>query len=575
MDLVELSLTEKPGFNPLKMMELKGKALLALGKYSQAREVFEELPKKAAIDYKRILKDEKPETIRANIYNWEELARGYLRKLDAIQKNNNQRGAISGKIFKGGKEFEGAYVYLIDKAVNKDYYTGYTGDLTKVVTGPDGAFSFKNLLPGNYALGVGVRPTDVQGFTMQQVKENIKLESGQVVKRDLNFTPVIKLKSPLAETIEKKKVTFKWEPVDGSTSYSLFIGPVSRDQNGRIYSTHTYVLQSGIKNCQVTIDASNELDIINFNKGIAYDDSGVNPASILGLFSGGEFTWGVYAYDTKGNRITNSTGYGFYQDQNDLPVFKIHQDGLTKGDELLLARKYEAAIDAYQEQLQKNPQDIHSLLVLARLYQYGPKHEASDPTKAAYYYKRLLKIVDLAEVREALADVYYRSGQYDKANIMYSSLLDTPGESWLIHYRKALIEFRQGRPQKSLEMLEQAVNMENGIYVRSFPVVLSILMGKPDKAINFASKVDKDEEYDTYLIEYVNKNYTVRPDVREVILSGEYDLAHEMLTSEQHDMFIKGLLIYAKATPYPRQELEIIMNKMEPGLLLNLMQSLL
>lgn len=74
----------------------------------------------------------------------------------------------------------------------------------------------------------------------------------------------------------------------------------------------------------------------------------------------------------------------------------------TVADELLLQRDYDAAIAAYKEQLEQNPNDLHSLYVLWALHTYGTDHSGShqDPALGKHYGERLLELLENPVVRD-------------------------------------------------------------------------------------------------------------------------------------------------------------------------------
>ncbi|KJS12885.1 MAG: hypothetical protein VR67_06760 [Peptococcaceae bacterium BRH_c8a] len=575
LKLVERSLNEKPRFIPLEMMSLKGRALMAMERWEEARLVFEDLPRKADSYYGEILQDEGPDTVSMNIVNWQATAQGYLRKLDALQQDTGIAGTLSGRVVLDDRNLPGARVYLIDKAVNDDYFQGHTSNLEHVVTGPGGEYIFENLASGRYALGLGVRPGEVKGHTLQQWEGDILVAAGETVRRDLRFAPTVKLLSPLAGPTLSGRVEFSWIPVPGAASYDLFIGPITRDDQGGISATYTTLLKTGLTGSRVNLDLQEEMARNRFSGGIAHSDGGVNPLSILGLlYYGGEYTWGVYANDASGNRISDSSGYGFYMARKELPLFKVAGGKLSAADKLLLDRKYDEAIAAYRQQLDKTPGDIHALLTLARLHQYGSRMGTADPATAATYYERLLKVEDTPEARSALADVYFDAGMYDQAYAKYQSLTDSHMESWRTYYQMGKIEFHNGNLKQALALMELAVGMEHGLYARAYPVALALLSGDLERAVTFARVVDQGEGYLELLSEYGNRGYPANSDIMLAVGQGEYDRALQLPALEQHDLFIKGLLIYVTAGSYPGDQVTAVIKDMEPGLLSDLLSKM-
>jgi tetratricopeptide (TPR) repeat protein len=564
LELLERSLTEKPGLNPLIMMELKGQALMALGEWAAARQVFEAIPARAEADYNRILGDNGKDMIALNIGEWETAAAAYLRIIEAMEKGDGNTATINGQVQLEDQPLAGVHVFLIDKALHQDYYSGTIRGYQRVITDADGSFVFNGLAPGRYALGIGVQPEQVQGYTLSRWQEDIVLTAGAVAERDLNFVPTVKLLAPLAAEAQEERFTFIWEPVVGAASYDLFFGPVTRGDNGELRATYTTILRSGLQEPQVTIDIKDEIARQRFNPSIHYEDGEINPRSILGLFYSEEYTWGVYAYDEHGNRISDSLGYSFFFRDKQLPLFKVRGNELTDADRLLLDKQFEAAIAAYLQQLDQNPRDSHSLLVLARLYQFGTSPGESDPETSARYYERLLQVEDLPEVREALGRVYYQAAQYDQAAKYYQSLLDTPAENWDTHYQLARIRFKLGKPLQALPLLEQALALPDGKYVRAFPVALCLLLGEPQQAMAFAARVEGGENYLEQLRKYCDKGYTLGAEFSQAMQAGQYRQGLQLLGDSEIDKFARGLLLYVSGTP--RKELESVIRELPSGL---------
>ncbi len=545
LQLAGRSLAEKPGFNPLEIMLLKGQALIGLQQWEEARQVFRELPGEAAKIYGNALNGEKEESVSLNVGDYEKKARGYLAKIDRLETSGGRTGTVAGTVLMGGKPVSGVHIFLIDRDVDEDYYTGFTGDLRKSITGETGEYRFDALAPGRYALGVGVQIKDVEGYTLQSSADTgLTIEAAETEARNIDFVPAVKLILPESGTAVDEKVTFSWTPAQGAVSYELFMGPVKRDEKGNISAAYTTVLKSRITQNRITVNIKEERQKLRFGGGIAYSDQ-IEPESVFGLLRpGAEYTWGVYAYDAKGRRISDSSGVAFYHSKKEIPLFRV-SGSISEGDRLLLERRHQEAVKAYEKQIEQNSGDVHALTMLARLYQYGITWGQSDPEKAAGYYERLLQVENTPEARNALAQVYFDAGQLAKAEALFKSLEGTSEESWLTRYNLGRISFLKGHPAEALEAMEQAVEMEHGIYVRAYPVSLALVLNRTEQALSFAGRVDEGVNYLDLLQRYAEKGYQVRPEAAAAISAGDYRLAQSLLsTDNQHDLFVKELLGY-------------------------------
>nr|WP_269438313.1 tetratricopeptide repeat protein [Phosphitispora fastidiosa] len=545
LQLADRSLAEKPGFNPLEIMLLRGRALIGLQQWEEARQVFRELPGEAAKIYGNAPDGEKQESVSLNIGDYEKKARGYLAQIDRLEKSGALTGTVAGTVLVGGKPVSGVHVFLIDRDVDEDYYTGFTGDLRKSITGETGEYRFNDLAPGRYALGVGVQIRDVEGYTLQSSADTgFTIEAAETEVRNIDFVPTVKLVLPKAGTAVDEKATFSWTPAQRAVSYELFMGPVKRDEKGNISAAYTTVLKSGITQNTITVNIKEERRKLRFGGGIAYSGK-IEPESVFGLLRpGAEYTWGIYAYDAEGRRISDSSGVAFYKSKKDIPIFRVN-GSIGEGDRLLLENRHEEAVKEYEKQIQQNPGDVHALTMLARLYQYGITWGQSDLQKAAGYYERLLAVENTPEVRNVLAQVYFDGGQLQKAETLFKSLEGTSEDSWLARYNLGRITYLKGHPAHALELMEQVVEMEHGIYVRAYPVSLALVLNRTEQALSFAGRVDEGGNYLGLLQRYAAKGYRVRPEAAAAISAGDYRRAQSLLaTDNQHDLFVKELLGY-------------------------------
>jgi len=132
-----------------------------------------------------------------------------------------------------------------------------------------------------------------------------------------------------------------------------------------------------------------------------------------------------------------------------------------------------------------------------------------------------------------------------KAEALFKSLEGTSEESWLTRYNLGRISFLKGHPVEALEVMEQAVKMEHGIYARAYPVSLALVLNRTEQALSFAGRVDEGGNYLDLLQRYAEKGYQVRPEAAAAISAGDYRLAQSLLsTDNQHDLFVKELLGY-------------------------------
>ena len=559
LDLVSNSITQTPTFNHLEMLKLKGEALINLGRYQEAEKVFIQLSKKAENDLQENLKEEDTKTVRQNIDHWQIISEKYLTRLDNLRDSRNEdSGEISGKVLKANGNLSNVTVYLINVNQNEVYYTGDTEALPKAITDDNGGFVFKKIPSGTYALGLGVDLESIDGYTFRPWTENIELKSGEIAHKELSFVSSIKLVQPKSGAEFDEKITFEWEPVKGAERYDVFLGPITRDTNGRITSTYTTILRADLNTNHFSFNLKEEIKKNEFSKSMVYTDGNVHPLSILGsLYYGGEYTWGVRAYDSEGRQLSSSNGYKLYKEGQKIPVFQISDQNLSTADKLLLKGKYSDAVEEYKSQLKNHPTDKHILLVLARINYYGYDGK-KDPHTAAEYYEQLRDLEDSFKVKEALADAYYAAGDYRSAYNVYQNSLDDEKSDWSINYKLGKTLVQMGEPQEALRIFEMTSKIVNGSYMRAYPVAVAVLLDERNTALSLASKMDGGERYYGLLQQYFNKDIKIGVNFKSAIINGNYKAAMEALTDSDLSLFLQALLRYITEKNFNHEKIKAL-----------------
>ncbi|MCR3923343.1 MAG: hypothetical protein NUK65_12645, partial [Firmicutes bacterium] len=277
----------------------------------------------------------------------------------------------------------------------------YTG--LRVASDQQGHFSFKNLVPGRYGLGFVINLDEVGDVVLKggRFPQSVFfVDAGEVATWDFELVETVDITAPVDdEVIKGDSITFAWEPVEGASYYRLelgtYIGGGSRSYSrGEKYRTNSATI--GVDTLQ------------SYHVGLSYDEKGPSPGSLLGYGMRGRYFWGVTAYDEAGAIITSSQGY--LQAQNS--DFQFPEEKTVAGDELLLERKYGQAITAYQEQLDKDDNDIHALTMLARLHSVTIDsqiydYQYTDYAQAITYYNQLFTQTGNTEFLHSLTQIYF------------------------------------------------------------------------------------------------------------------------------------------------------------------------
>ncbi|MGD6871932.1 hypothetical protein ACQCU1_06955 [Sutcliffiella horikoshii] len=290
-------------------------------------------------------------------------------KVDRIKNglNSDSVNIVRGKVLlksDGETPMDGVGVFLRDK--NNLHYSIGAYEQYQSVTNKNGEYVFKNVPTGSYQLGFGFTFDQIDGYTLAMPADPwVEVKGEDVVAQDSVINPLIDIHQPVnSEEITDNQLHFSWEPVEEAAYYSISVG---REVEGGSVS---HGLKSGIKSTELTVPVED----LYFSQGVIQfteesDGKGIDYSSVLGFADpNGRFFWNVEAYDEKGNLITQSQGYRLGADTfGNLPTFYLKNRELTKADRVLLKNKPDEALDMYKQNYAKNPNDLHSLLMISKI----------------------------------------------------------------------------------------------------------------------------------------------------------------------------------------------------------------
>nr|WP_300005637.1 hypothetical protein [Tissierella sp.] len=299
-----------------------------------------------------------------------------LEKLDGEYK-------VKGKITNDGKGMPFIEVYL-----SKDIGVFSTlGRVADAVTDKNGEFETLPLKQGVYDIGIMINPSQLYGkVSLNENRNSLQVKGDQ--RADFKFASPMSINSPKENVVVKdgEKISLAWDEVDGAEYYMVKTIAFDKKENaGAVY--HIQIKdKDGFEKIK---DNTIEFGIDNIDKHpkiYSYDDSGeeiINPRTILASFIPNiENPLIVEAYD-KSDKIINSS-ISLIDDYDNI-VSVTFDTELTKGEKLILDKKYEQAKDHYENTLKKDPKDKEALLYLARMYSIGWQKGKKDLPKALEY----------------------------------------------------------------------------------------------------------------------------------------------------------------------------------------------
>ncbi|NLM46615.1 MAG: tetratricopeptide repeat protein [Firmicutes bacterium] len=429
------------------LLELLGDAYRAAGNKAKALHYYQRIIERT--------KKEKAGTEQgdsAPVDYYSENIAALRKKIAFVTAEEDTGGTVCGTVTLSGKPLPGVEIILQPLAGHDTYIISgpYTG--LRLTSDQQGRFAFTGLVPGYYGLGLILNLDEVGDIVLKggRFPQSIfYVEAGEVVAWDFELVKTIKIISPAnGVTIDADEVAFTWEPVEGAAYYRLELGTY----------TGAGSISSLCEKKYVTPEATISLaQLQSYQPGLAYDEQGPLPASLLGYLGSRHF-WGVVAYDADDTIITASQGY--LQAQNS--DFQLPERNMSEGDKLLMKRNYKEAIAAYEKQLAKDAADLHALTMLARLYSVQFSSAAyvyphTDFMKAICYYNRLFDLTGNTEYLKVLTGIYYNHLQdYEQALATLRKIeAKTPLADWDL-LQVAQIESHFGRYDSALQTLLRA-----------------------------------------------------------------------------------------------------------------------
>lgn len=292
-----------------------------------------------------------------------------INRIIGIKKESS---SLHGKVTINGKPVPFIYVYLDDQQEGSGGSIGNEDSKISAITDFDGNYTIPLLPEGDYIMGVGIPTIYLDNTSIQTPSEGyFHLKKGENKELNFTFTPPMKLISQKGTVVPiDGKVDVEWEKVEGAKYYLVRL--IQFEEPGNLEgNNHSYCAFSpGDK----IFDTSYTIDINKVNMathGFMMNDKGeLNPQAYLGVFyPGSQVPFYVEAFDKDGGLIKSTVPMKV--NFKDITIISIPDDKLTASDRLVLDRKPEEAAESYEKDIEKNPDDIHAMRVLTKIYSLG------------------------------------------------------------------------------------------------------------------------------------------------------------------------------------------------------------
>lgn len=399
---------------------------------------------------------------------------------------------VKGKVVKSnGEPLQNVGVFLREKGeVNHSIIEGET----MVVTGADGSFSFTGVFPGSYQIHVGFMFEQIDGWSWSVENDDwIDVSIDDTVEYPIVLTPLIELIEPTNYTaIRDDEITFEWEPFPNAASYELHGTLIF--EGGSIGTP----VMSGITNHKVMIPVE---DLYNLRTGFLStgdDLTDVEPGSILGFANTeGTFSWGIRAYDEDGRLIGQSDGHRLQEETMGLlPFFHLKHRELTDADRLFLNnRDVKAALKVYKENVENDPDDLHSLRMVTRLMSVN-KDKSTDSLK---YWLALAEKAPNSDTLFEVAHHYYEKENWSEFERWYYEYLKTTASFDAQSYTKSIYAtalMRQGKLEEARSQFYEVMERDRSNRFVGYLLAIEMYLGEDWNEVEQLASVYKERGYD-------------------------------------------------------------------------------
>lgn len=356
-----------------KYYQLMGTINLHLGETDKAKESYENLWENEDL---RNMEDYYPYFGGSNSNLWKD-------DIGKLIGKSQGKYRVKGKVSHNGKGLPFVDVYISpDIGV---FYMG--GKIPDAVTDKNGEFQTLPLKQGVYELGIELHPSQLYDrvFLKKHIS-SIQLDSD--LEFDFKFTSPLRIKSPKESVLlkEEDQLYISWDKVVGADYYMVeslaFLDPKEKTGGSGTLTLNNSLGQDKFKdtNMKLSLDAlDKQISVIGYEG----EEEKINSTAILGSYIPGiEYPIIVNAYDKEDNLLGSSLT--LISDYEDLTSFEIGGD-LTKGEKLILDKRYDEAISYFKDKLNEYPKDKEALFYLTRFYSLGWEKDKIDISQAIEY----------------------------------------------------------------------------------------------------------------------------------------------------------------------------------------------
>lgn len=474
----------------------------------------------------------------------------FLKYKETLSTTNN---TIEGKITIDGKPLKYAFVFT-----KENKHTGSSsifpdpglGEKALGVTDKDGYFRMENIPNGLYGICIAVDWNRVKDSEMDIRKSfDIELDGNDIVYEEIKLFKPMNIE---AKALDTNKIEFNWESSRADIDhYVIQLGEIRETENKSEIVNFNYISDE-IKGNSYILDIEKARD--NFiQSGMGWDRNGLHPYYVLEpLYHKGYYAYKITGYNNNGEIVLDNLGLF-----SNKPYKSVYIEGneWTKADKLLIDKKYEDAVYEYEKAFKENPNDIHSIKALAKLYYYGwmPREsgyykEGRDLKKAEKYFDILnRKYKNNRSIMSTLADIYKLNKQYDKALELYNELVKDNDGRYSYNSIADIYVYKKDfdKAEESYKLFYEKTKRDGGL---TDLMMIYVLQNRSEDLLEISKKFNNDfyyAEYERLIKEYIRTNKNDYKEFYELINSKQFDSANKYLENKNDDLgnLYRGILL--------------------------------
>lgn len=402
---------------------------------------------------------------------------------------------VRGKVSQDGKGLPFVEVYL-----NQDLgYFSTGGVKPDAITDGNGEFETLGLKQGVYDIGIGIHSSQVYNRVFLR-KDISSIEINSNMEFDFDFVTPMVINNPEEKIIIKKgeSLNITWDEIKEAdyykVQYLVFGNPMERQ--GGLY-TIPLKDKNGDEELKSNSMVFNIENLENRISAISFsgEDEIIDPMGIFGLLIPNvEYPIIVNAYDKEDNQIASSlTLINDYED-----IISIEIEGnLTKGEKLILEKKYEEAISHYEEKIMDEPKDKEALFYLVRFYSIGWEKGKKDISKAFKYAEEYDKEYNDYNLSLEIVDSLYNKDFKENKDKIIKILEETPYKDRDAKYYRNMAKYYLtiGDFIKARENLEKETDYKSidivyiDMYLEDYKKAISTLKGGKTRLTKMNTRV--------------------------------------------------------------------------------------